>query len=155
MELILWRHADAEDPGPKGDAARALTKKGRKQAERIAAWLHPRLEGEWTVLSSPAVRAVQTVDALGAAYETRDALDTSCRVEDVLREAGWPGGDRVIVVGHQPTLGEVAARLLGTTEEIAFRKGAIWWFATRDREDRRDTVLKVVMDPEMLEEGAK
>ena len=48
MELILWRHADAEDPGPKGDFARELTKKGRKQAERMAAWLRPRLEGEWT-----------------------------------------------------------------------------------------------------------
>ena len=151
MELILWRHADAEDPGPKGDFARELTKKGRKQAERMAAWLRPRLEGDWTVLSSPARRATQTVDALGVDYETRDAIDTSCRLEDVLRESGWPDGDRVIVVGHQPTLGEVAAWLMGSSEEVAFRKGAIWWFATRSREGREETVLKVVMDPEMLE----
>ena len=36
MELILWRHAEAEGPGPKGDLARSLTKKGRRQAERMA-----------------------------------------------------------------------------------------------------------------------
>src|SRR5438105_3364914 len=135
MELILWRHADAEDAGPKGDAARELTKKGRKQAQAMAAWLRPRLEGKWKVLSSPAVRAVQTAEPLDMPCETRAGLDTSSGPDDVLREAGWPRGDRVIVVGHQPTFGEVAARLLGGDEaEVSFRKGAIWWFATRSRE---------------------
>ena len=57
MDLILWRHADAEDVGSQGDAARNLTKKGRKQAERIAEWLRPRLEGDWRILCSPAARA--------------------------------------------------------------------------------------------------
>ena len=155
MELILWRHADAEDPGPKGDAARNLTKKGRRQAERIAAWLEDRLDDDWTLLSSPAARATQTADALGMDYETRRGLDTSARVEDVLREAGWPDGKRVIVVGHQPTMGEVAAHLLGTSEEVVVRKGAIWWFATRERDGRVETVLRVVMDAEMLEDAAK
>src|SRR5690349_25165193 len=100
MELILWRHAEAEDPGPKGDFARELTKKGRKQAERMAEWLRPRLEGEWLVLSSPAVRAVQTVTPLGLEYEVRDGLDTSHGARDMLEACGWPDGDRVIVVGH-------------------------------------------------------
>ena len=153
MELILWRHADAEDPGPKGDAARELTKKGRKQAERMAAWLRPRLEGEWLVLSSPAARAVQTVTPLGLDYEIRAGLDTSSSAADMLREAGWPDGERVIVVGHQPTLGEVAAHLMGGGEgDIAVRKGAIYWFATRERDGRTETVLKAMMSPEMLEE---
>ena len=51
MELILWRHAEAEDANAQGDFARALTKRGRKQAERIAGWLRPRLEGDWKVLA--------------------------------------------------------------------------------------------------------
>lgn len=153
MELILWRHADAEDPGPKGDFVRELTKKGRKQAERMADWLRPRLEGEWTVLSSPAARAVQTVTPLGMDYEVRSGLDTSSSADDMLGEAGWPDGDRVIVVGHQPTLGEVAALLMGGgAGDIAVRKGAIYWFATRDRDGRTETVLKAMMSPEMLGE---
>ena len=153
MELILWRHADAEDPGPKGDFARSLTRKGRKQAERMADWLRPRLEGEWRVLSSPAARAVQTVAPLGLDYEIRNGLDTSSGAADILREAGWPDAERVVVVGHQPTLGEVAAYLLGGGEGgIAVRKGAIYWFATRDRDGEPETVLKAMMTPEMLGE---
>ena len=108
MELILWRHAEAEDTHPGGDFARALTSHGHRQAERVAAWLRPRLEGEWKILASPAVRAVQTVTPLGLPYEVRTALDTSGRADGLLREAGWPDGGRVVVVGHQPTLGEVA-----------------------------------------------
>lgn len=151
MELILWRHADAEDAGPKGDLARELTKKGRKQAERMAEWLRPRLEGRWLVLSSPAARAVQTVTPLDFDYEVRPALDPASRPEDVLREAGWPGGRKVIVVGHNPTFAEIAARLQGGAEEVPFRKGAVWWFATRERDGRQETYLKVAMTPEMLD----
>ena len=153
-QIILWRHADAEDPGPAGDAARNLTKKGRKQAERMAEWLLPRLEeDDWTILSSPASRAVQTVEALGLPFEERTGLDTAHNARSYLREAGWPDGGNVILVGHQPTLGEVAAILLGSgTGEMAFRKGAIWWFTARQRGGRSETVLKVVMEPEMIEE---
>ena len=151
MELILWRHADAEDPGPKGDLARELTKKGRKQAEKMAEWLRPRLEGRWLVLSSPATRAVQTVTALDFDYEVRPGLDPGRGPRDVLREAGWPGAGKVIVVGHNPTLAEIATELLGGREEVAFRKGAVWWFATRERQGRGEACLKVVMTPEMLD----
>ena len=78
MELILWRHAEAEDPGPKGDFARELTKKGRKQAERMAEWLRPRLEGKWRVIASPAARAIQTVTPLG--------LDDLAQAEQTIHE---------------------------------------------------------------------
>jgi phosphohistidine phosphatase len=150
VELILWRHADAEDPGPRGDLARELTRKGRGQAEAMAEWLAPRLAGKWRVLTSPAARAVQTVTPLGLDYEIRPRLDPSASADDYLREACWPGGGNVILVGHQPTLGEVAARLVGEAGDISVRKGAIWWFATRERGGSAETVLKVVIDPEML-----
>ena len=79
-------------------------------------------------------------------------IGPSCGPEDVLREAAWPEAERVIVVGHQPTLGEVAARLIGSGDgEVSFRKGAVWWFATRSRDGNDEVVLKVVMNPEMLE----
>jgi phosphohistidine phosphatase len=152
MELILWRHADAEDPGPRGDFARELTRRGEKQAKAMADWLRPRLTGEWTILASPAARAVQTVTPLGLPYETRARLDTTSSAADLLREAGWPHAGRVLVVGHQPTLGEVAARLMGGgAGEIAVRKGAIWWFATRERGAGVEAILRAVLDPELLQ----
>ncbi len=150
MELILWRHADAEDPGSGGDAARRLTKKGRKQAEHMAEWLRPRIGDEWRIVVSPAKRALETVKPLDRDFEVSESVGTGATVSSVLEEAGWPRGDKpVIVVGHQPTLGEVAAELMGTAgSELAIRKGAVWWFVARDHE----TVLKAVMNPELLEE---
>ena len=159
MELILWRHADAEDPGPQGDAARRLTRKGEKQAERMARWLRPQLEGTWRVVSSPAVRALETVAPLDLPYEVRETVSTAAGPEQILEEAGWPDGGQVVVVGHQPTLGQVAAMLLGgQSGEVSVRKGAILWFSTRNRDDREETVLKAVLDPdtlERMEKGAK
>jgi len=159
MELILWRHADAEDPGPHGDAARRLTRKGEKQAERMARWLRPQREGSWRIVSSPAVRALETVAPLDLPYEVRESVSTASGPEQVLEEAGWPDAGQVMVVGHQPTLGQVAAILLGgRSGEVSVRKGAILWFSTRLRDDTQETVLKAVLDPdtlERMEKGAK
>lgn len=152
MELILWRHAEAED-GHGDDMARALTKRGHKQAKLMAAWLKPRLGKDWKILASPARRAIETVTPLERDYEVCGRIDTSSGPGDVIREAQWPGGKRnVVVVGHQPTLGEVAGRLMGEGGEVAFRKGAIWWFATRERDGTTETVLKAVLNPELLED---
>ena len=151
MDLILWRHADAEEGNASGDAARRLTKKGRKQAERMALWLRPRLEGAWRIVSSPAQRALETVAPLELPYEVREAVSTLATTRSVLAEAGWPDAERVLVVGHQPTLGEVAALLLGgEAGEVSVRKGAILWFVTRERADGSETMLKAVLDPETL-----
>ena len=153
MELILWRHADAEDAGPQGDLSRRLTKKGRKQAERMARWLQARLEGDWRVVCSPAQRAVETVEPLGREFEVSEEVSTSASARSVLREAGWPDGGRVIVVGHQPTLGEVASRLLGAGGgDFSVRKGAILWFVSRERDGRDETLLKAVIDPDSIDD---
>ena len=153
MELILWRHAEAEDDAPHGDLARELTKRGRRQAERMAQWLRPRLEGEWRVVVSPSQRTLQTVKPLELPFEVSEAVGTGAGPESVLREVKWPDSARVLVVGHQPTLGEVAALLLqGEAGDVAMRKGAVWWFSTREREGRTETVLKAVMNPEMLDD---
>ena len=153
MELILWRHADAEVVGPSGDLSRRLTKKGRKQAERMAKWLDARMEGDWRVICSPARRALETVEPLGREYEVSDEVSTAASARSVLQEAGWPDAQRVLVVGHQPTLGEVASKLLGAgSGEFSVRKGAILWFVHRQREGHGETVLKVVIDPDSIDE---
>jgi phosphohistidine phosphatase len=156
MELILWRHADAEDHHPRGDDARRLTRKGEKQAERMARWLRPQLEGSWRIVTSPAVRALETVAPLDMPYEVRDTVSTAASAQAVLDEARWPAGTQVVVVGHQPTLGHVAALLLGgQSGEVSVRKGSILWFSTREREGRTETILKAVLDPDTLERMEK
>jgi phosphohistidine phosphatase len=134
--------------------ARVLTKHGHLQAARMAAWLKPRLHGDWRILVSPAKRALQTVAPLEREFAVDDAIAPGVAASEVLRAAGWPGNARdVVVVGHQPTLGEVASLLfLGEEGEAAIRKGAVWWFEARAREGRMKAVLKAVLSPDLLDE---
>ncbi len=151
MELILWRHADAED-GPV-DGERKLTGKGVKQAERMAAWLRQHLPEDLLILVSPALRAQETARALaGKKYETTGAVGTAASPESLLKAAGWPkGSGTVLVVGHQPTLGQAAALLMtGKPADWSVRKGAIWWLARREREGRGAVLLRAVLGPDLL-----
>lgn len=149
MDLILWRHAEAEDGIP--DLGRALTGKGRKQAARMAVWLNQHLPEDIRILASPALRTVQTAQALGRPFEQVAAIAPGADVEDVLRAAGWPIGQRsVLVVGHQPVLGQVASHLLcGAALDLSVRKAGVWWFQLRDRTDA-EVVLRAVVNPDWL-----
>jgi len=90
MNLILWRHAEAED-GPV-DLKRALTGRGRKQAERMARWLREHLPDRFEVLASPAVRTCETADALGVEYRTDRRLLPDSDVAHHLAAIEWPEG---------------------------------------------------------------
>jgi phosphohistidine phosphatase len=153
MELVLWRHADAEDGIL--DMKRELTDKGRKQAARVAKWLRPRMEDKWDILVSPAVRARQTADALDLPYDVRIPLGPSATEDALLREAGWPANGRnVLIIGHQPTLGRVAARLLtGHLGDLTIKKGAAWWFTGRidPQAHLSETLLRAVIGPDFAE----
>jgi phosphohistidine phosphatase len=146
MDLILWRHADAEDGYP--DEKRALTAKGHRQAERMGRWLGGHLPAKYIVLASPALRAQQTAAALGARVATRTEIGLSATPDSILDAARWPDAPHaVVVVGHQPTLGITAARLLtGSDSEWSVRKGSIWWFV----HDERHTVLRAMLGPELV-----
>lgn len=145
-ELLLWRHADAEDGIP--DSGRALTKKGLKQAEQVAAWLKPRLPGDCLILVSPAKRAQQTAAALDLPYTTEKRIGVHASVTDIIAATGWPRRKgAVLIVGHQPTLGQVAAQLLaGEPADWTIKKGALWWFSHRAGE----LVLRAVVGPDLL-----
>jgi phosphohistidine phosphatase len=153
MDLILWRHAEAHEAEPgQDDLQRALTPRGRKQAERMSAWLESQLPEGTRILSSPAIRAEQTVRALGRKYKVRDALSPGASVHDLLETAGWPDAKYpVMLVGHQPALGAVIAHLLHMPDAAcAVRKGAVWWLRRRSREGLGQTVLLTVTAPERL-----
>ncbi|WP_353237034.1 histidine phosphatase family protein [Limnohabitans sp.] len=153
MDLIIWRHAEAHEAEPgEEDMLRALTPRGRKQADRMSVWLDAQLPQGTRILSSPAVRAEQTVQALKRKYKVRDALSPGASVQDILETSGWPDAKYpVLLVGHQPALGGVVAQLMGMPEEAcAIRKGSVWWLRHRHRDGQGQTVLMSVTGPEML-----
>lgn len=157
MDLILWRHAEAFELAAdmlseQNDLDRALTAKGERQAHRMADWLNQRLAHSTRVLVSPARRAQQTAKALDRSFKTLDALLPGASAESLIRAARWPqGSEPVLIVGHQPTLGLVAAQLLsGTPQNWAVKKSAVWWLRDRDREGSAQVVLQVVQGPDYL-----
>lgn len=159
MDIILWRHAEAEDLAP-SDFARRLTKRGERQADRMSRWLVPRLgkpsqrASEWRVIASPAVRAQQTAAALGMPMDTVASIAPDAPAEAILQAANWPHSDQnIIVVGHQPTLGMVAARLAnGVDGYFSVKKGAIWWFRFSPQKGDTQAALVAMMTPDMVAE---
>ncbi len=160
MDLILWRHAEAHDhphpdtsvPGDEADMVRALTARGEKQATRMAAWLDRQLPDGARVFASPALRTEQTAQALGRRFRVRDDIAPEASAQAVLDLVQWPSGKSpVVVIGHQPTLGRVIARLLDLPEgECVVKKGALWWLRLRERNGVQQTVVVTVQTPELL-----
>jgi phosphohistidine phosphatase len=154
MDLLLWRHCEAEPGEP--DLGRALTSKGEKQARRVAAWLHAHLPDSARILASPARRAQQTAAALAELaprkFKTIDALAPGASADDVLRAVRWPDARAVVVVvGHQPTFGWVASRLLtGVEADWPIRKGGVWWFNSRQRDGIEQVVLRAVVASDLV-----
>lgn len=156
MNLLLWRHAAAEDatrPSAAADLARPLTRRGHRQAALVADWLRSRLPAQYTLIASPAVRTRETAAALSTGVTVIDTLAPGATARAVLAAAGWPDrADTVIVVGHQPTLGRAAAlALTGHELPLAVSKGSVWWLSSRDRDEGTGVVLRAVMAPGMLE----
>jgi phosphohistidine phosphatase len=150
MDLILWRHAEAEEGG--ADLERRLTSRGQKHAARMAEWLVQRLPSKCLVIASPARRTRQTADALGMPYKTSAQLAPGAAVADVLAVAGWPGHKKaVLLIGHQPTLGQVACYLLsGARDEWTIKKGGLWWLTNRVRNEEAQVVVRAVVAPDLL-----
>lgn len=133
-ELYLIRHGLAEERGDAwpDDTKRPLTEDGmdrmRKSArglERVGVWFD-------VVLTSPLVRAHQTAEIVASVYSPKPAL--------INVEALAPGGSssaviaelekhakktRIAIVGHEPGIGELAAKLAGLRVDLEFKKGAI------------------------------
>lgn len=148
MDLILWRHAEAEAGEP--DLGRRLTAKGQKQAAKMAIWLDRHLPDTCRILVSPAERAQQTAQALGRKFKTIDELAPGASCDDVLSVAGWPESrEAVLVVGHQPSIGQVVSYLLcGEVQEWSIRKAAVWWLSRRARDDDIKTAIRAVVGPD-------
>ena len=153
MDLIVWRHADAEDASaPDTDMARCLSARGIRQATRMAQWLDRKLPDNARVLVSPAMRCEQTVVPLGRKYKICPELAPDASSDDLLKLVQWPGNKwPVVVVGHQPTLGQTINHLLGFGGlDIAMRKGSLWWLRSRERDGKIQTIVVTVQSPDLI-----
>jgi phosphohistidine phosphatase len=154
MDLILWRHAEAEDGTELiSDLARRLTPKGHKQASKMAYWLDRNLPESCKILVSPAARTLETVAALERKFKIVTELSPDANWQDVLALTHWPHSkEPVLIVGHQPYLGQIAAHLIAPNQlDCSIRKGNVWWIKQKIRETEGTHVyLKAIMSPDLV-----
>jgi phosphohistidine phosphatase len=153
MDLILWRHAEAEEGNETlPDHKRRLTPRGEKQARLMAQWLDKRLPKKLRILVSPTERTQQTAHPLQRVYELEKKVGVGSTAQELLAATGWPDhGSTVLVIGHQPTLGQVAALLIGGAEgDWPVKKGGVWWISHRVRGTESQTVVRAVINPDVL-----
>jgi phosphohistidine phosphatase len=133
-ELYLIRHGLAEERGEAwpDDAKRPLTEEGMRRLRKIGRGLATLGVSFDVVVTSPLIRTKQTADILAGAFDPRPLI--------VVADALAPGGsvpavvgdlekqarrERIAVVGHEPGIGELAARLAGSRHPFEFKKGAV------------------------------
>lgn len=153
MDLVLWRHAQAQDwTLGCDDMARRLTPRGEKQAARMASWLDRQLPEGSRIFVSPSVRTEQTAVALGRKFKLCEQLSPEASVFELLKLVGWPTAKgTVLLVGHQPLLGQLVSEMMGWPfSDCTIRKGAVWWLRHREREGTAQTVVVTVQSPDFL-----
>ncbi|OGB27445.1 MAG: histidine phosphatase family protein [Burkholderiales bacterium RIFCSPLOWO2_02_FULL_57_36] len=150
MDLILWRHAEAEPGDP--DDERPLTAKGHKQAAKIAGWLDRNLPDRCKILVSPTKRTLQTAQALGRKFKVEPGLMPDATPETILALAKWPDArEPVLIVGHQPTLGQVAGLLIaGSIQDWTIKKSNAWWITQKENEEGSSNRVRAVITPDLI-----
>lgn len=183
MKLYVMRHGPAEDDSPTGrDGDRALTIEGRDRTRAVARALVAEGEAPLSIISSPLVRALQTAEIVAAVSdlekrvrEAKDAGGAPGAVE--IRREMAPGGDalglvlelarigrkRAMVVGHEPDLSMLVARLVGRHLEQGMLKSMVVGIKvdpaprdlTKDADAGRNdsgtsTALRFILDPKTL-----
>lgn len=151
MDLLLWRHAEAEDGDD--DMLRRLTERGQKQAKTMAEWIRSHQPKDLRIIVSPAVRTQQTAEALDLPFETNRKIGPNACVSELIAASGWPdAAGAVLIIGHQPTLGRMASLLLaGHESDWSVKKGALWWLSNRVRRGDMQTVLRAMIPVELLD----
>ena len=133
-ELYLIRHGVAEERGDAwpDDSKRPLTEDGTSRMRKAARGLSRLGVAFDIVFTSPLVRARQTAEIVAGGLAPRPAL---VNIESLAPDAGYAAlmadlekharKPRIALVGHEPDIGELAARLVGSRRAIEFKKGAI------------------------------
>lgn len=159
INLFLWRHAEAEDTWP--DLDRALTTKGQRDAARVAKAIAKQLDENSSIVASPAVRTRETAQplvkraAIGVEIDSRLAPGATLGEVLAALEAAIAScnGDActLVMVGHQPWVGQVARRLLTNGNgDWSVKKASAWWLVRRSRDGSTEWTLRSVLDPDLV-----
>ena len=157
--IIIWRHAEAhpaEVSMGTDDMARSLTPKGKQQAKRMADWLDKRLPNDFLLVTSPALRAYQTAQALKSGIRVDEALKPTANLQDILNALHKLGdlqhtSKNLLLVGHQPWLWQLIAHLTGfSVNDINIKKGAVWWLRQSSEKSFADYNIIAVQSPSLL-----
>lgn len=134
MKVVLIRHAAAVPKGTPGilDAERPLTSAGKIRFRSAARGLARILPRPTVLLTSPLPRAQETADIAAHVFKAIDPeIEPALGEQDVDRILAalknHPADATVALVGHEPGLGALLARMLGSgseqSERLAFKKG--------------------------------
>jgi phosphohistidine phosphatase len=176
MNIVIWRHAEAEFKSISGlDHDRLLTEKGRADAHRIAKWLQKNLPRNTKIYTSPALRCLETVDELVKLNTQK--IERNVQVVDVLNVESHASAIRqqllqeneqksILLVGHQPTLGDLVRDLLLVENQAAvakqnlaplplvIKKGAVWWLRSKIKPQEgalnRQVFVLTVQHPDLI-----
>ena len=134
LELYLIRHGVAAERGEDypDDSKRPLTADGITRLKKEAKALESLGVGFDHIITSPLVRTKQTAEVFAEHLQSKPSVSSS----DALAPAGTPAAviselskhmrkARIALVGHEPNIGELAARLIGARTPLEFKKGAI------------------------------
>jgi phosphohistidine phosphatase len=156
-ELLATQDAGARDPMNAG-----LSERGQRHARRMANWLRQHAPRDLQIFSSPAKAGREMAGLFAGSLGERALtpvvsrlLGPEAHATDLLGAVGWPDDHRAaLLIAHQPALGHLAGLLLsGQEAPLAFKKGALWWFAKRQRGDQTQTVLRCVLTPDLMKGG--
>lgn len=158
IHVLFWRHAEADDvvadPGSAADMQRQLTRQGRRDASRVAAWIKARVPKPWVICASPALRAQQTAAALTDYAITDPRLGPAHSIDEMLElvaERADPHA-ALVLCGHQPTLGAAALRwLTGVDAPFTLRKSGLLWLAERERDGKAARALRACISGDLLD----
>ena len=158
-ELYLVRHGLAEERGDAwpDDAKRPLTADGMARMRKAARGLARLGVALDVVLTSPLVRARQTAEILAGAIDPRPSL---VNLDSLVPDASYAAlvadlekharKTHIALVGHEPGIGELAARLIGSRHSIEFKKGAVCRIDVDDFPPNGPGDLRWLLTPKIL-----
>lgn len=170
VKLYVMRHGPAEDSAPTGrDEDRALTPAGRARTRAVAHALSAANEAPLTIVASPLVRALQTAEIVAAvthleervreakepggapgAVEIRREMAPGGDKVDLIRELVQSGRKRAMLIGHEPDLSMLVARLVNFAPEQGMLKSMVVGVKVEASSDGVSAALRFILDPKSL-----
>jgi phosphohistidine phosphatase len=158
-ELYFVRHGLAEERGDAwpDDTKRPLTEEGMSRLRKAVRGLSRIGVAIDVVLTSPLVRARQTADIVAGGLDPRpsivnvDSLAPAGSYAAVLADLEKHSRkSRLALVGHEPMMGELAARLVGSRHPIEFKKGGVCRIDVENLPPAGPADLRWMLTPKIL-----